>query len=166
MFRFVADHQNKKILFVVSKNSWLVKRAIRQAFHEIGKDLTQYAKAEIKDDSKKHGRFYTRSIERTQTNTKGVKRIINRGRSIKKRASAPGEFPANWTGDLQRSIDFNVISDTHIVFGAKAPYAIYLEEGTSKMQPRPFLKMSLENRRGQSINHLETEVKKALNIKR
>lgn len=62
-----------------------------------------------------------------------------------KRASAPGEAPASQTGKLVRSIQ--VISNR--VVGAlvriSAPYARFLERGTRRMEPRPFIRPAIVN---------------------
>lgn len=53
-------------------------------------------------------------------------------------ASAPGEAPADDTGDLYDSIDSMQVGDVGYIT-ASAPYADYLEHGTSRMAPRPFM---------------------------
>jgi len=53
-------------------------------------------------------------------------------------ASAPGQAPANDTGALVRSIKVEKKKNESTVYVEK-DYAIYLEYGTSKMRPRPFI---------------------------
>lgn len=56
-------------------------------------------------------------------------------------ASAPGEAPANWTGELVASgaTRYNRAQlYGEVVF--TAPYALALEYGTEKMEPRPYLR--------------------------
>lgn len=53
-------------------------------------------------------------------------------------ASAPGQAPANWTGQLLRSIQIQKFKGISYVF-VSAKYAEFLEFGTSKMRPRPFI---------------------------
>ena len=53
-------------------------------------------------------------------------------------SSAPGQSPANWTGELLRSIKVQKIKGMAYVF-VTAKYAEFLEFGTSKMRPRPFI---------------------------
>lgn len=53
-------------------------------------------------------------------------------------SSAPGEAPANWTGELVKSISVQKNGRTSFVFVA-AKYAEFLEFGTSKMRARPFI---------------------------
>jgi len=50
------------------------------------------------------------------------------------RASAPGEPPADRSGRLMRSLV--VVADR---LASTAPYARYLEHGTARMAPRPFI---------------------------
>ena len=53
-------------------------------------------------------------------------------------SSAPGQSPANWTGKLLRSIKVQKMKGISFVF-ITAKYAEFLEFGTSKMKPRPFI---------------------------
>jgi HK97 gp10 family phage protein len=53
-------------------------------------------------------------------------------------ASAPGQPPANVTGALVKSIKVNKERNKSIIKIEKN-YAIFLEFGTSKMRPRPFI---------------------------
>ena len=61
-------------------------------------------------------------------------------------ASAPGEAPANDLGVLARSISFEVDeSSLSLTIFAAARYARFLEYGTRRMRPRPFLTRSIED---------------------
>ena len=53
-------------------------------------------------------------------------------------SSAPGQSPANWTGQLLRSIKVQKAKGIAFVY-ITAKYAEFLEFGTSKMRPRPFI---------------------------
>jgi len=57
-------------------------------------------------------------------------------------ADAKGFCPVQ-TGRLQRSIYGYVSRDLILKVGASAPYARYVEYGTSRMAPRAFLSMAL-----------------------
>lgn len=67
--------------------------------------------------------------------------------------SVEGAYPAVDTGALRRSITFEVIEgkkETKGIVGSNIdnpPYPAWLEYGTSRMEPRPWLKPSLEANR-------------------
>lgn len=60
-------------------------------------------------------------------------------------ASAPGEAPATDTGNLAAGIilDKTDASKGRVTIASTAPYSRHLEFGTSKMEPRPFLRRAL-----------------------
>jgi HK97 gp10 family phage protein len=53
-------------------------------------------------------------------------------------SSAPGQAPANWTGQLLKSIKVQKMKGISFVY-ITAKYAQFLEFGTSKMRARPFI---------------------------
>ena len=72
-------------------------------------------------------------------------RVYKRKRT-RHRASAPGEYPASDTGEMARSITFDA-RDMEIEVGSiitGTPYPVYLEEGTERMDARPWLAPSVE----------------------
>jgi len=111
-----------------------VRRAIRQGFFEFGKDLRDTASQEILRRPK-GGRTY----------------IVRQGkRRFRHTASAPGETHANLSGKLRRSIGFQIHGSRSMDFGygvdprGPAPdYAIYVEDGTSRMAARPSLQNAI-----------------------
>ena len=65
-------------------------------------------------------------------------------------ASAEGEPPASDTGFLVNSVSSKVKREGKSVVGqiiASAPYAGFLEFGTSNIRPRPFMQPALEKNR-------------------
>lgn len=62
------------------------------------------------------------------------------------RASAPGEPPAKRTGNLINNSNLRTekVSDTHYNVVLTAEYAKYLEYGTFKMAPRPYIAPNIE----------------------
>lgn len=58
-------------------------------------------------------------------------------------ASSPGEYPRSQTGRLRDSIEYQIRGDSLVIF-AGAEYARYLEDGTSKMGARPFMRRGIE----------------------
>lgn len=58
-------------------------------------------------------------------------------------SSAPGQSPANWTGELVNSISaINEGKKSKVIVNAN--YAEFLELGTSKMRARPFILPSIQ----------------------
>jgi len=113
------------------------RRAIRQSWFTVGKDLQAEANHEILK-GRKTGRLYS---------VKG-----SRGRSRRHRASAPGETHANLSGRLRRSISWKVHGTDSMDFGygvsttqsnAAPDYASFVEFGTSRMDARPSLKNAI-----------------------
>lgn len=59
------------------------------------------------------------------------------------RASAPGEYPANKTGVLARSITIRRTSND-VTIGTTVSYGKYLADGTYKMAPRKMSKEAMQ----------------------
>jgi HK97 gp10 family phage protein len=78
-------------------------------------------------------------------------------------ASAPGESPANDTGNLARSINVVAgsegVSSTAIVT-VRTPYAAALEFGTKKMEPRPFAQISVDENKALISQTIRDELAK------
>ncbi len=87
---------------------------------------------------KKHGKYVSEKLSEAITSGRRSGRIYGTHR-----ASAPGERPASKSGRLASSFLYKSGSEDLIVANnAKskqgAPYPLFLEEGTSKMLPRPY----------------------------
>ena len=68
------------------------------------------------------------------------------------RASAPGQAPASDTGNLVSKIIVKQKSRNRVNVESNANYSAYLEYGTSKMQPRPFMLPAFEKSKKPIIN--------------
>lgn len=92
-------------------------------------------------------------MERAAAN---VKRAMRRRLNIPyPPASRPGQSPRRRTGRLRNSIQFWINRKTLEVFigpDATAPYGFWLEYGTSKMEPRPFMFRALQEEAKRSLN--------------
>jgi len=159
--RVVADNHNRRVMLVLRDQQNATRRGIRQGFFRLGKDLVKDARQLI-IKGPKTGRLYRLP-----------------GRKKRHRASAPGEPPANRTGALQRSIDFQIHGADSMEFGsnpnanllarAAAPagasisvYPAALEFGTGRMAPRPYLRPTIEKNNRRARAHFEAEIRRAL----
>jgi HK97 gp10 family phage protein len=62
-----------------------------------------------------------------------------------KARSSPGDYPGLETGELRRSITHETDKSNLVAkVGTNKVYAKYLEKGTGKMAPRPFLDRTLQ----------------------
>ena len=86
--------------------------------------------------------------------TKEKKTGVLLRRRGRKRRSAPNESPANITGKLYRSIDYNVSTD-QLEFGynESVSYGGFLENGTRRMDKRPNI-VRVANRSGGSVEEI------------
>lgn len=71
-----------------------------------------------------------------------VYKVSKTGR--KHQASAPGEAPAVLFSTLKNSILTSFPKQTEGIITIGAEYAAYLEKGTSRMRPRPFVRPALD----------------------
>lgn len=78
-------------------------------------------------------------------------------------ASAPGEAPANDYGRLLNSIrtDYDLTTCVGTVT-ASTKYAAFLEYGTARMAPRPYMRPALANRRPHIIAGVRAAIRTAL----
>lgn len=88
---------------------------------------------------------------------------VYRRRGVLHQASAPGEAPASDTGRLVGSILTHYENGglTGIV-SAAAEYASYLEFGTVRMEPRPFMRPALDGAIGDMTDVITEEIRRAL----
>ena len=86
----------------------------------------------------------TEAIKSIQTGAKSgvIYQMYNPRREH--RASAPGQSPASDTGNLVNKIIVKQKSSDVVSVESNANYSAFLEYGTSKMQPRPFMLPAFE----------------------
>lgn len=89
---------------------------------------------------------------------------IYRRRGKEHQASAPGEAPASDVGTLvgRIRVDDSKINDLRVSVVASTAYAAYLEYGTQKMGPRPFMRPSLANKKKEIEAGINREVSRVL----
>lgn len=80
--------------------------------------------------------------------------VYKRG-NTRHQASAPGEAPASDTGNLVNLIGVDAVDTQRLrvsIFSS-AKYSFFLEFGTSKMAPRPFLRRALSEMGPRVLDH-------------
>jgi len=78
-------------------------------------------------------------------------------------ASAPSEPPANRSGRLVKSYNYNVHGPFQMEVGESAPYAGFLEDGTGRMKPRLHMIRAINDTQGDVVRIFYDEVEKVRN---
>lgn len=88
---------------------------------------------------------------------------VYRRRSVSHQASAPGEYPKTDRGQLVASLFFKVGTDKlSAFFGTKLDYGKYLEFGTGRMAPRPWLRPTFKANKASITARIKQAVSDAL----
>lgn len=143
--RFHIDKEKSKVFIVLANFPEMTNRfnkTLRLALYNAGVEINRET-VRLITSPPKTGRFYKYA-------------------GLWHQASAPGEAPANRSGNLVRSNYYKVQSSTRLEVGEKAKYAGFLEDGTSKMAPRPHILKSIENKRRDIIRFIDQAIDKAL----
>ncbi len=130
--RVKALPSTKRVIIGIERLTELHQEAIEDGLYTVGRIVGNRVKELIKQPPKT-GRVY---------------RI--RGRDHQ--ASAPGEAPANLTGRLVKSYNYNVHGPYDMELGESAPYAGFLEDGTRKIEPRPHVIRAINEKQGDVVN--------------
>lgn len=75
--------------------------------------------------------------------------------------SKPGEPPNQDTGTLANNIETVQISPLKVEVSSNAPYAAYLEYGTSRMAERPYMRPAVERTRPKVLELIQLAVRRA-----
>lgn len=124
-------------------------RGVRQAWFKAGRILLTQVKKDI-NHKPKSGRLY---------------RLRKGKRWVNHRASAPGETPANFSGTYRNSMGFQIQGWRRMEFGSRsgsAPYARYLETGTSRMKARPGIGNALSVQQNRVRSEIDNAIRGAL----
>ena len=141
----VNESGNNDLVFLkMSESTRLTEFGLRKAWFAVGKDLLKSANKAVLAKPRK-GRLYI---------FRGP-----RGGRRRHRASRPFESHANLTGKLRKSMQWKVrgrdLDFGYGVANAKAPdYAPFVENGTTRMEPRPTLKNAIEENKRNAEQHL------------
>lgn len=157
MIDVYEDSATRQAFISIDNLEQATRRGIRQGFFRSGQKLRADARRNI-IKGPKTGRLY---------------RV--RGRKRRHRASAPGESPANLTGNLQRSVGFQIYGMDRMEFGYResgggarsgsAFYGKFLELGTHKratgqrlIEPRPNLNPTVKRNNRNVQRYMESAI--------
>lgn len=136
MISIRPKRDTNRILIDIPKQLQKNRYALEKSLYDIGSEVVKET-ARLIRKGKRTGRIY-----------KFKKRNL--------RASAPGEPPRNRSGRLARSGDFKVRNWEEMVVGQEADYAVFLANGTRKMEPRPSMVVAINNKsRDMEVTMLE-----------
>ena len=124
-------------------------RGVRQAWFRAGRLLLTQVQKDVLHKPKS-GKVYR---------LRQGKRLVNH------RASAPGETPANFSGTYRRSMGFQIQGWRRMEFGSRsgtAPYARFLETGTSQMKARPGIGNALNAQQNRVRSEVDSAIRGAL----
>lgn len=143
MIKVESDRRNLRSYFSINNAIPRIRKGIREALTEIGRENVKHTRKLIKSPPKS-GRWY-----------------FTNGRWH--RASAPGQPPANRTGTLQRGVSFRVYGWERMEFGDTVFYGRFLELGTKKMHPRPHLSRTVRMKERDNFKALEEVINRVIN---
>jgi HK97 gp10 family phage protein len=164
MFKIEAIGDTRRVLVQIKDLANRNQQGIRNGFYRLGNVLRRTAKEMILEKPR-FGRVY---------------RINRNGRIKIHTASRPGEAPANDTGQLFRSVIYEVSGSDSMKFGYRSNlnpgaiskktakgvnYGKYLERGTNKMKPRPGLLLAIKKNEGNAVEYFEQELKEEMSKK-
>ena len=146
MIRMKSGSQNRRTFIRINNLDKNVKREIHGALCEIGQSHTVHCRHLI--FRRKTGRIYV------------IKGAFHQ-------ASAPGEPPANLSGELARHVGYVVAGHLEMEFGdksqqGKAPYGMFLEGGTRKIKPRPHISRTVKDEYKNTYTSLTESMNRAL----
>ncbi|BDP42923.1 hypothetical protein DAETH_28920 [Deinococcus aetherius] len=109
----------------------------------------QRLRNEVVEQLSQEGKGRTYEFEREFLKGDGTTAKVGQRRGVPHTASAPGDPPAVDTGRLRQSIVALKIAPGRWRVGTNVEYAFWLEFGTRRIAPRPFMRPAAEKvRRG------------------
>ncbi len=142
MIAMRPDHRNRTVFITIDQSLPRFRNGLRGALKEIGKENSKHNKMLIKNPPKT-GRIYK-----------------FQGRDHQ--ASAPGQPPADRSGDLRKTSGYRVYGHSRMEFGDRMSYGKYLEDGTSRMKARPHIKRTVREKQRDNFTTLANTVHREL----
>jgi hypothetical protein len=154
MFQIEMDATSKRTFNTLQNAALLIQmfeQGINKGWIDMGRALVRRGQDSIRKDPKT-GRIYDVP--------KRLRAIVGKRYH---QASAPGESPANFTGELAKGLHF-VSHYTQLEWGYDADqnYGKFLETGTRKMSPRPMLEKVSNEIAGIAENYMYADIYKIL----
>jgi HK97 gp10 family phage protein len=132
----------------------MVKTGVTLKINSVALDnMFRAAEKAVNDSANNVAKEMKKSI---LTGSKSGRQYFIKGR--RHQSSAPGQPPANSTGQLVRSIKVKKTNNGQEVT-IDAEYAAFLEYGTSRMRPRPFIMPALMKVKKNLLSKLKGLVK-------
>jgi HK97 gp10 family phage protein len=132
----------------------MVKTGVTLKINSVALDnMFRAAEKAVNDSANNVAKEMKKSI---LTGSKSGRQYFIKGR--RHQSSAPGQPPANSTGQLVRSIKVKTTNNGQEVT-IDAEYATFLEYGTSRMRPRPFIMPALMKVKKNLLSKLKGLVK-------
>ena len=132
----------KRVIVGMTRNVHRHQQGIQNALHVIG-DVVGNRTGRLIKEGPKTGRVY-------------------RFRGRDHQASAPGQAPANRSGRLLKSFNYNVHGPYSMELGESVDYAGFLEDGTGRMRPRPHVIRAISDTQGDAVRAFYDETDKVI----
>lgn len=100
----------------------------------------------------------------TQDGIKNPPKTGVKYRNLRVRSSRAGEYPANQTGRLRRSIGYQLVGYQRAYIGSTIYYSNFLAFGTRKMEKRAFIGTSIKNNIQSGYDMINESINKEIGI--
>lgn len=108
---------------------------------------------------------YAKQVRKTTQD--GIKNPPKTGikyRNMRVRSSKAGEFPANQTGKLRRSIAYQLVGSQKVFVGSTVFYSNFLAFGTRNMEKRAFIGTVIKDSIEDGYKIISENISKEMNI--
>ncbi len=160
--KLISGKGNNKIYNDLKTHDEKVMSGIRKGLFDVGKALIRHSKENIYKKPK-GGKYYRLRKIKGRVGS----RFLSVSKVVTHKASAPGEAPANFTGNLAKGLSYKVRGNTQLIFGNKAVSPIdgfaYSEHLEVKMN-RPYLAPAVKEEEKNVRNYLIKSIRKELGV--
>ena len=108
---------------------------------------------------------YAKQVRKiTQDGIKNPPKTGVKYRNLRVRSSRAGEYPANQTGRLRRSIGYQMLGNEKVFVGSRIYYSRFLAFGTRNMGIRKFIGTAIKDSISEGYDLISNEINKELGI--